>query len=94
MLNPGLLLLKRAGCYSSLAAARSPSAATTPAPVVSACTGASTWPWSSAERRAAGMDHRSSIHAVEVGLIRLVDLDASAILIEVVSALDQDRALV
>lgn len=40
------------------------------------------------------MDHRSSIHAVEVGLIRLVDLDASAILIEVVSALDQDRALV
>lgn len=40
------------------------------------------------------MDNRSSIHSVEVWLIRLVDLDATAILIEVVSALDQDRALV
>lgn len=79
---------------SALSAARSPSAAATPAPVVSACTGASARPGRPAERWAAGMDNRSSIHAVEVGLVRLVNFDAAAIFIEVVSALDQDRALV
>lgn len=78
----------------SLSAAGSPSAATTPAPVVCAGASASARPCSSGERRTAGMYHRGSIHTVEVWLVRLVDLDTAAILFEVVSALDQDRALI
>src|SRR5579862_1203072 len=70
----------------STAGAASPA---TPSPVIA---GATTGPPASASSRWLSRSHRGRIETVEVGLVLFIEL--TLLLVEVLAALDQDRALI